>query len=62
MQPGETFRYECVFTVYRPELFEADLLLYLEEDGIRPVMLTVKGVGTEPAITPRVAEHAPKTP
>ncbi|HET6575837.1 MAG TPA: hypothetical protein VFG68_19705 [Fimbriiglobus sp.] len=35
-------------TVKRPGPFEAAIVLYLEDNGIREVTLSVRGVGTAP--------------
>ncbi|MCU0706636.1 MAG: hypothetical protein MUF18_21990 [Fimbriiglobus sp.] len=41
--PGETFEYHVSLTVHRPGSFEAGIDLFLEENGIRTVELTVRG-------------------
>ena len=42
--PGETFNYECVLSLKKPGPFEAKIAIFLEDNGIRIVELTVRGV------------------
>jgi len=43
--PGETIEYQCDYDVYKPGPFELKLDVFLEDNGIRTVTLTVRGVG-----------------
>jgi hypothetical protein len=45
---GETFTYECELSVGQARPFEAKIDLYLEDNGLRTVTLTVRGVGVAP--------------
>ena len=45
VQPSETFIYTCELSIKKPGPFEAPMTLFLEENGIREVRLTVRGVG-----------------
>ena len=42
---GESIEYPCELTVNDAGEFEAEIVLYLEDNGIREVTLTVRGVG-----------------
>lgn len=46
--PGQTIEYPCELTVLNPDPFAAGITLFLEDHGIRKVMLTVCGVGVAP--------------
>lgn len=46
--PGETFRYECDLKVREPGPFEMKIAVFLEDGGIRTVMIGTKGTGKEP--------------
>lgn len=45
---GGTVEYPCELTVKGPGPFEAEIVLFLEDNGIREVTLTVRGVGVAP--------------
>lgn len=47
--PGETVTCTWGIELHSPGPFELPLALYLEENGIREVKLTVRGVGVAPA-------------
>ena len=57
--PGETFAYHCKLSVVAAGRFEAAIGLFLEDNGIREVSLTVRGVGVAPAQEPG---HDPPRP
>ncbi len=42
---GQTAEYPCELTVHKPGPFESEMVLFLEDNGIREVTLTVRGVG-----------------
>jgi hypothetical protein len=46
--PSQTLEYQVVLTILKPEPFESGMALYLEDNGIREVTLTVRGVGVAP--------------
>lgn len=48
VEPGTTFEYTCELSVKKPGPFEAPMTLFLEDNGIREVTLTVRGVGVAP--------------
>ena len=52
---GETFQYECELVVNEPGSFEAQIDIYMDENGLRKVTLTIRGVGVA-----REASDAPK--
>lgn len=43
--PGETFRYECDLKVREPGPFDMRIAVFLEDGGIRTVMIGAKGTG-----------------
>ncbi len=45
---GQTVEYPCELTVHKPGPFESEMVLFLEDNGIREVTLTVRGVGVAP--------------
>jgi hypothetical protein len=47
VQPGETFAFTCQLDVMHTGEFKAELVLFLKDHGIRPVRLTVHGVGVD---------------
>jgi len=51
---GETFHYECELSIKEAGPFSAQVEIYLEEDGLRTVPLTVRGT----AVAPRGESHA----
>jgi hypothetical protein len=53
---GVTFNYECKLSVENPGPFEAQLNIHLEENGIRTVTITVRGV----AVAPGAGNATPK--
>jgi hypothetical protein len=59
IQPGETFRYACDFTVYQPEPFSAELLLHLEDHDIRTITLSVRGDGIQAGVKAAEQSTAP---
>jgi hypothetical protein len=60
--PGETFPYTCTLQVRGAGPFEAPLTLYLDDDGLREVTLTVRGIGVEPEPAPAAPEPAHDAP
>jgi hypothetical protein len=49
---GGTFRYECTVRVRSPGPFERQILVYLDEGGIRTVTLAARGTGRAADATP----------
>ncbi len=45
---GETFHYRCELAVHEPGPFVAELTIFLEDNGIREVTVTVRGTGVAP--------------
>lgn len=41
---GESVEYPCELSIKHPGPFEAEITLFLEDNGIREVTLSVKGV------------------
>lgn len=52
VEPGATQTYVCYIRVKSAGPFEAPITLYLDDDGLREVTLTVRGVGVAPAQEP----------
>lgn len=45
---GGTFRYECTVAVGEPGPFDLTIAVFLEDSGIRTVMLAARGTGRQP--------------